>query len=86
MPNLNNLSNLWYLELGFNKLSSIPMAIRTIHSLDTLNLIKNPISHLPQNMFLNQPRIRELKLDFFLKLEMIDDCVFCGLIAWVELF
>ena len=50
LPNIGYLTTLTYLDLGFNRLNTLPESIGKLYNLDTLNLNNNSLTTLPNSI------------------------------------
>lgn len=73
---------MWILDVSFNNFTFIPMAIRNINRLFSLNLLHNPIDQIKPYTF-NNSKIHDLVFDRMSALTIIDDCAFCGMTVYV---
>ncbi|XP_039677450.1 toll-like receptor 13 [Perca fluviatilis] len=76
-------SQLRHLDLGGNQLSKVPLALRGLSTLETLDLSYNDIAELDCNTFLNLTRLTTLNL-YQNRISKIKGCVFQNLNDLIE--
>uniref|UniRef100_A0A8C9ZE90 TIR domain-containing protein n=1 Tax=Sander lucioperca TaxID=283035 RepID=A0A8C9ZE90_SANLU len=80
---LRSISQLRHLDLGYNQLSKVPLTLRGLSTLETLDLSSNYITELNCNTFLNLTRLTTLNLNQNL-ISKIKGCVFQNLNDLIE--